>query len=860
MQRSTSQQTVRVNSRGSVLLPPLSPLGGKSLDVNVSLCRAEVEFFTIVRRGSWNELGAYCRLSLLRDCAVHHTQWSHFTPHCQLWVIREIARIATEGVDDAASECSKALEPLRLKNLVKADPSVASELCELLDSSLGFPKLADRFRKEIDAHAQSLARTTSGSPRSGRLGTMSLTLSSSRPLSKTAPITSSVSRSPQGSQNLMSTDPAPRRRGRGRQEEQAGLTQSTSAPNLRRSEKLAPLRKTAGRDVKGHHAGDEGHDDSGNPDSEGACTTNDRSDIEDPAGKNGSSALSALLRDHNPHSIYCNDNIGNKIAVFDVLMSTKRPFDDIKDEETKQAFFRRRTEELKKATSGEKQEETGMFLTTFNLLPSLGNEGRDAKARELRRQGCLSICRQVLEKLKVRRDDLLPLLEESFLDEEVSTDVVWEAWKAQQEEMEQMMASFCAGSTEVNEESTLDMDAECNLLSFSLREEEEEDEDDALPEMTRQTVAEISHMARYIREVMLELENVFKPGDSKCCQDLIDELACQALRMRVPRVMIDRIRRRLEVGTDEEHKEWQEKEADRIARENAEMRAKEEAKKRAQDEEQQRLLEEERRRELEEEENNREIKEARAKKAAENAAKKAEKEARVAATAAERDAEKKKEEEYKAKAKEAADAFLADKGLESVHTIHESGRPALLIAAAEGDAFLVEAILLQGADIRAARSVDGAGPLHEAAENGQFGNFEVLLKAGCTLEAQTNSGDRPIHFAAGSGSVETLEALKAAGAKVNAKSLNERMALFNAAAKDQVDAAEWLLANGQDVNGHDNDGTMPIHVAAAENAANMVEWLIAKGVDAGVKDGQGQTAKQIATKVKAKKVLKVLSH
>jgi hypothetical protein len=46
--------------------------------------------------------------------------------------------------------------------------------------------------------------------------------------------------------------------------------------------------------------------------------------------------------------------------------------------------------------------------------------------------------------------------------------------------------------------------------------------------------------------------------------------------------MIDRIRRRLEVGTDVEHQEWREKEAELLARKAAEMQAKEEEKRRAQ--------------------------------------------------------------------------------------------------------------------------------------------------------------------------------------------------------------------------------------------------------------------------------------
>jgi len=395
-----------------------------------------------------------------------------------------------------------------------------------------------------------------------------------------------------------------------------------------------------------------------------------------------------------------------------------------------------------------------------------------------------------------------------------------------------------------------DQEIVCEILLAAL--------DCTLPAAVRRKVCEFDRITRFVNALLKELEDVFKPHDVQGCQELIAEMASQASLAGVPRPLVDRMLRRLAVGPDVEEADWQQAEMERLAKEDAERFAREAADRKVQEEEDRKQREEADALAAAEEEGDREMKEAKAKRFAENEAKKAAKEAEVGAKAAEREAEKQREADLQARAKSVTDEFLASKGLDSVHAFHECGRPALLLAAAEGDGFLVESVLMQGADIRAASSEDGGGAMHHGARADAVDVLEVLLRSGLPVEAQTETGERPMHFAAAAGSTKALEFLKNAGGKVNAKSMSGRSSMFSAAKSNQVDAAEWLLANGGSLDAKDDDGTMLLHVAASHNAGAMVTWLLGKGVDAGVKDGDGKTAKQLAKKNNCKKSLEAL--
>jgi ankyrin repeat protein len=123
---------------------------------------------------------------------------------------------------------------------------------------------------------------------------------------------------------------------------------------------------------------------------------------------------------------------------------------------------------------------------------------------------------------------------------------------------------------------------------------------------------------------------------------------------------------------------------------------------------------------------------------------------------------------------------------------YNHGRTPLHWAAAGGHKYLVELLLVNGADVNA-RNSDGQTPLHramvpvqKAAEKGNMEVAELLLSHGAEVNAKDDAGTTPLHLAA-------------------------QFCLGD------TDMVELLLANKADVNAKDNQGFTPLHYAAEFN-------------------------------------------
>ena len=139
---------------------------------------------------------------------------------------------------------------------------------------------------------------------------------------------------------------------------------------------------------------------------------------------------------------------------------------------------------------------------------------------------------------------------------------------------------------------------------------------------------------------------------------------------------------------------------------------------------------------------------------------------------------------------------------------HNFRTAALLLAAADGDAQGVRALLSAGSDSRRA-----ASSLHAALCGGELASARVLevLAKGADADASALVVDETsLHFAARTGSTGVTRAL--------------------------------LDATPIDVNAVDAAGRTPLHVAATHGHAVVVEALIAAGADASVKEKDGCTA------------------
>jgi ankyrin repeat protein len=194
---------------------------------------------------------------------------------------------------------------------------------------------------------------------------------------------------------------------------------------------------------------------------------------------------------------------------------------------------------------------------------------------------------------------------------------------------------------------------------------------------------------------------------------------------------------------------------------------------------------------------------------------------------------------------------------------------ALLIAAQEGAADVVEALLQAGADVNKVdedgdapltvaasapiaamlieRGADvnwanrfGATALWLAAKGGRVDVVKVLLQAGADVNKADENGDAPLTVAA-SAAIATM--LIERGADVNAANRRGVTALLIAAQEGDAYVVEALLKAGADVNKVDEDGDAPLSVVATATTATL---LIERGADVNAVNRRGRTALLIA--------------
>jgi ankyrin repeat protein len=153
-------------------------------------------------------------------------------------------------------------------------------------------------------------------------------------------------------------------------------------------------------------------------------------------------------------------------------------------------------------------------------------------------------------------------------------------------------------------------------------------------------------------------------------------------------------------------------------------------------------------------------------------------------------------------------------------------------AAARGDREAVKALLKKAADVNAAQG-DGMTALHWAAMNGDADLVQMLIVAGANVRATTRLGTyTPLYLASQHGHAPVIQALVTAGADVKAGTPNGTTPLMVAAASGELEAVTVLVDNGAEVNGKDGVRLQtPLMYAAASNRAAVIEYLASKGAD-----------------------------
>ncbi len=132
-----------------------------------------------------------------------------------------------------------------------------------------------------------------------------------------------------------------------------------------------------------------------------------------------------------------------------------------------------------------------------------------------------------------------------------------------------------------------------------------------------------------------------------------------------------------------------------------------------------------------------------------------------------------------------------------VNAAQGDGMTALHWAAQRDDLATAKLLLAAGANVKAETRMGGMTPLFMAAKNGSALMIEALLKAGADPNKADGTGVTPLMFAAASGNTDAIQVLLDHGVNVNAgESAHGQRALVFAAAYNRGPAIKLLIAHG----------------------------------------------------------------
>ncbi len=162
-------------------------------------------------------------------------------------------------------------------------------------------------------------------------------------------------------------------------------------------------------------------------------------------------------------------------------------------------------------------------------------------------------------------------------------------------------------------------------------------------------------------------------------------------------------------------------------------------------------------------------------------------------------------------------------------------------AAKNGDLEQLKQLLDQGTDIEEQDRIVGTA-LHWAALTDNTEVAQALIAAGADVNSVARGdGMTALHVAAQRGSIEVAAALIEAGAETEARENAKCTPLYQAVGNDRVGVAALLLDAGADINARNRNGRVPLHDAAISNASGAIELLVRSGVDIDQKEQNGET-------------------
>lgn len=157
-----------------------------------------------------------------------------------------------------------------------------------------------------------------------------------------------------------------------------------------------------------------------------------------------------------------------------------------------------------------------------------------------------------------------------------------------------------------------------------------------------------------------------------------------------------------------------------------------------------------------------------------------------------------------------------------------SGRPAILIAAANNNADIVNLLMVARADVNAP-GIWGETALMVAVQNNNIPIIRILLNAGADLARRDAAGSTALCLSVRSGSPELVKLLVSSGADPNLPNTSGETPLWLATEQDRPEIASILLSLGAKVSQKNKTGLTPLAVARRRKQATLIQILEAAG-------------------------------
>jgi ankyrin repeat protein len=133
-----------------------------------------------------------------------------------------------------------------------------------------------------------------------------------------------------------------------------------------------------------------------------------------------------------------------------------------------------------------------------------------------------------------------------------------------------------------------------------------------------------------------------------------------------------------------------------------------------------------------------------------------------------------------------------------------------------------------------------AGPLHDAAKDGDAGRVKQALDQGANAAEPDDAGEPALLIASLAGHADVVALLLERGANIEIRNKGGLTALHAAAYGGNLDVVELLVTKGAAVNDAKNFYHMsPLHAAAEEGHAEVVAFLLANKADIEAKERNG---------------------